>query len=205
MLKKLFNRILFHIKDNFAYYGISTAALFCGAVLAVVCAFSLPEFNVKELTLYFEDFFISFSESGADSRLIMLSALKTNTVIFCTLTLFSVMIIGIPFIVFTGICIGFAFSFAVTFIFKIYGFSALFLIFTAIIPHIIIALPCYIALIAFCLRFCILLKNDRINVKKMMLRFLFSAIIIYAIVLAGTLMQAYIEPVLTQLIAKYFI
>lgn len=205
MLKRLFNRILFHIKDNFAYYGISTAALFCGAVLAVVCAFSLPELNAKELTLYFEDFFVSFSESGADSKLIMLSSLRINAIIFCALTVFSVMIIGMPFIVFSQVCIGFALGFAITFVFKIYGISALLLVLTAIIPHIIFILPCYIVLIVFCLRFCVILKNDRCNIKKQMLRFLFSIMIIFTIVLAGTLMQAYIEPVLTQLVAKYFI
>ena len=205
MLKKLFNRILFHIKDNFAYYGISTAALFCGAVLAVVCAFSLPDLNLKELTLYFEDFFDSFSKSGADSNIIMISALKTNSIMFCALTIFSVMIIGIPFIVFSGMCIGFAFSFAITFVFKVYGISALLLILTAIIPHIIIILPCYVALVAFSLKFCIRLKNDRSDIKKQMLRFLFSVAAIFATVLVGTLLQAYIEPVLIQLITKYFI
>ncbi|MBR5156715.1 MAG: stage II sporulation protein M [Clostridia bacterium] len=205
MLKKLFNRILFHVKENFAYYGISTSAIFCGFVLAVVCAFSLPEFNVKELALYFEDFFTGFLKSGADSKLIMFSALKINVIIFCTLAVFSLMIVGIPFIVFAGVCIGFAVGFAVTFIFRVYSFSALLLIVTAIIPHLIIVLPCYVALIAYSLKFCFLLRNDRSNIKKAIPSFMFSVIIIFVIAFAGTLMQAYIEPVLIQLIAEYFI
>lgn len=205
MLKKLLNKIIFHIKDNFAYYGISTAALFSGAVLAVVCAFSLPELSTKELALYFEDFFSGFSESGADAKLIMLSVIKTNALTFCLLILFSVMIIGTPFIVLVGVCHGFAFGFAVSFIFKIYGVRALLVVLSAIVPHIIIAFPCNVMLLAFCLRFCLSLKGDKNNIKKRMLSFLLNLAGIFALAFAGALMQAYIEPILIGLIARYFV
>ena len=115
------------------------------------------------------------------------------------------MIIGTPFIVLCGVSIGFAFSFAVTFVFKIYGISALLLILTAIIPHIIITLPCYIALIVLCLKFGIQLKKDKGSTTNQILRFSFCLLIIFALCLSGALMQAYIEPVFIQLVAKYFI
>ncbi len=205
MLKKLLNKIIIHIKENFAHYGISTAALLSGAFVAVVCAFSLSELGVKELALYFEDFFNGFLKSGADAKLIMISVIKTNAITFCLLILFSAMIIGAPFIVFVGVCRGFAFGFAVSFIFKLYGARALLIILSAILPHIIFAFSCIVMALALCLRFCLLLKNDRIGIKKRIPAFLLNLTGIFMLVFAIALMQAYIEPVLIELIAGYFV
>ena len=205
MLKTLLQKATYHVRNHFAYYGVCAAVFFGGAVIAAVCAFSLPELNEKELALYFGDFFTNFVQTGADSQAVLLSVLKSNAALFAVLALCSTMVIGAPLIAVVGLCRGFAFGFTAAFLFKTYGLRTLLFLLGAVLPHALITLPCEFVLLAVCLRFSVSLIKDRSDLKKRLLHFTLVLLGLFAVFAAGALLQAYIEPVLLKCFAGYFV
>ncbi len=205
MLKLMMQKMTFHVKENITYYGICAAALLCGVIVAAVCAFSLTELNAKELTLYFNDFFTNFTQTGADSSVIFLSSLKSNALLFVLLALFSTMIVGAPFIVAIGLYSGFTVGFTVVFLFKTYGLRTLLFLLGGMLPHALITLPCHLMLLAVCLRFSVSLTKDRSSLKNRLTSFFFVLLALFAVSIASSLLQAYIEPVLLGCFSGYFV
>ncbi len=204
-MKMILNRTILHIKENFAYYGFSATALIVGAFVAAVCAFSLSELSQKELILFFDDFYVNLIESGTDAKIIMLGGLKTNLILFLALLFMSTSVIGLPLIVLTAAMKSFASSFTLLFMFKAYGVRALLFFISAVLPHMLITLPCYVVLFAICVKFSGMLTVGKAELKNRFIGFLLTLALLFLIALAGLLMQAYIEPLLLGCFAKYFI
>lgn len=204
MLKTLLQNIKLHLKNNLAYYGVSAVALLGGAAMAAVCAFSLPELNEKELVLYFGDFFASLAETGADRSVILLSALRSEALLFVLSALFSMAVVGAPLIACIGLYRGFAFGFAISFLMKTYGMRSL-LFLLSMLPHLAVMLPCRLALLAVCLRFCVSLVRGRTALKKRIFEFILLLAGLFLLALAGVLLQAYIEPLLLECFAAVFV
>ena len=204
-MKLILKKTLQHIRENFAYYGFSASALFVGAAIAAVCAFSLPELSQKELVLFFDDFYINLTETGTDAKIIMLGGFKTNLFLFFALIFMSSSIIGLPLIIMTAMAKGFAFSFALAFMFRAYGVRALLFFVSAVLPHMFITFPLNLLLFAICIKFCKSLPIGKQGLKKEFGGFLLTLASLFLLAMAGVLMQAYIEPLLLECFAKFFI
>ena len=204
-MKLILKRTIQHIKENFAYYGFSASALIVGAVVAAVCAFSLSELSQKELIMFFDDFYVNLIESGTDAKIIMLGGLKTNLFLFLSLLFMSTSVIGLPLIMLIAAAKSFASFFALMFMFKAYGVRALLFFISAVVPHVLITLPCYFVLFAMCIKFSRMLTLGKSELKKRFVGFLLTLALLFLIAVAGLLMQAYIEPLLLGCFAKYFV
>ncbi len=205
MLKIYWNRMLMHCGENLKYYITSAVLLGAGAFLAILTAAYLPELTLKELSLYMDDFFLSFSESGADTGAIMLSCIQGNAILFICIFLFSGSVIGIPILGLLAVYRGYAFGFTVAYLFRFLGIKALIFMFVSVLPHLIITLPCILSLFSLSLRFSLRALKERADMKRMILGHFLLLCVLFLAMTAGSLIQSYIEPVLLQLTVGFFI
>ena len=205
MLKSLMQKLIFYVRENMVYCAVCATSLVCGVAIGIVCAFSVTELGAKELALYFEDFFGSFAEAGADSSVVFVNALRLQALFFVSMLLCSGLIFGSPFIVAAGIGSGFSFGFTAAFLLKCYGIRALLFLGGGVLPHALIMLPCRLAVLCVCMRFSVSLLKERGALKKRLLSHILLLCVLFAVAFAAVLLQAYIEPLLVGFIAEYFI
>lgn len=205
MLKLLMQKLIRYLRENAVCCTVCAASLAGGIAIGAVLAASMPELDTKELSLYFADFFEGFAQTGADTSIIFADALRLQGLLFVLLFLCSGMIFGSPLIAAIGIALGASGGFAAAFLLKIYGIRALLFLLCAMLPHTLLLLPCHFAALCVCLRFSVLLWQGRIRLKSGLRSHILVLCALFAVAFAAILLQSYVEPLLVDLTAQYFV
>ncbi|MBE7028229.1 MAG: hypothetical protein E7407_04260 [Ruminococcaceae bacterium] len=205
MIKNIRRTCIFHIKSNVTYYVSILCAFVCGGIVAAACVLGLSELSLKELSIYFDDFFKSINSSGSDSFNIFKMAVESNLKLYILLILLSVMVIGSPFIVIVSSVLGYSLFFTLFFVFKTYGIRAMVFVFGAMLPHQLILLPCYALTLLTCLHFSVSLFKVKSDMKTVLPPFLIKMTVLFLVSLLSALLEAYVEPIFLELMSPLFL
>ncbi len=193
------------VKENYKLHICILIAFLVGCLLAALFAFTLSPLACEELLLYFSDFFQNISETGTDAGLLFKTGLLRNLQNFLVLFLFSVMVIGAPFIAGFVTVHSFVHSFTLFFMFRLYGAKTLLFILAGILPHYLLLIPCYLFLCVSCLQFSLSLLKDRQEPAKKISILLGKLVFFYLLSIMAALLQAYVEPLLIRLISGIYL
>lgn len=193
-----------HIQAERILYITVLASFLAGGVLAIVFVFTMPELSCRELLLYLNDFFHNMSVQGADAQAVFYAGLWQNLQNICFLFLFSVMVIGAPFVAVFASVQGFMHCFTLFFMFRIYKAKAALFAVAGMLPHYLLLAPCYLALCVTCLSFSLSLTKEKLILTRKLTLFLGKLLGFYAMTVLSVLMQSYVEPPLIRLIAGLF-
>lgn len=199
------NAYRLYVKPDAGFYIGILASFIVGGIFAAAFALTLPELTCKELLLYLDDFFQNISRQGADSAVLFKTGLLLHAKNFGFLFLFSVMVVGAPFIAGFAAVKGFMHCFTLFFLFRMYGIRAAAFTAAGMLPHYLLLMPCYLIVCAVCLKFSVQLFCERYDMRKKLPRFILALAGLLCLAVMSSLLQAYVEPVLIRLIAGLYI
>lgn len=199
------NAYRLYVKPDAGFYICVLASFIVGGIFAAVFAFTLPELTCKELLLYLDDFFQNINRQGADSAVLFKTGILLHTKNFGFLFLFSVMVIGAPFIAGFASIKGFMHCFTLFFLFRMYGVRAAAFTAAGMLPHYLLLIPCYLMTCTVCLKFSVQLFRERYDIRKKLPRFALTLAGFFCLAVMSLLLQAYVEPILIRLIAGLYI
>lgn len=205
MLTKLQRTLKFHLNNNFTYYIILLCGFICGGIIAAVCVWKMSEFDYKELSVYFNDFFSGINKTGADSLEIFRMSVLSNFKLYIFIILLSMMIIGYPILPLISATLGYSVFFALFFVFKAYTVKGALFYLCAMFPHHLISFPCHGAALMNSMQFSISIIKGKTEIKNRFLGYLIKMLILFLITVLSSLLQGYIEPVLIRLISRLFL
>lgn|GEM_PF-1684508 len=200
-----FEGLIPYWKADKGYYICIFVAFFLGVILAGVSVVTMPEATSKELLLYLNDFFQNIRENGADSTVLFKAGLMQNVRSFVFLFLSSVMVIGGPFIVAFAVLRGFMHGFTLIFMFRLYGIRTTLFFLLGMLPHELILFPAYLFLCVLCLKFSLSLSRGKQHLKAGLAQIAGKFLGLFALTFMAALLQAYVEPMLIQLIAGLYL
>ncbi len=196
---------LYYVQTEIKLFICILTAFVIGGIFAAVFALSLPEETAGELLAYLDDFFQNMEQSGADASALFASGMRMHIQNFAFLFFASVMVVGAPLVVLFAAVKGFMHGFSLVLLFRLYNLRAALFFLLGMLPHYLLLAPCYAFLLAFCLRFSLSLFRDRQEVGKSVMHFVLILILLLIFAAMGTLLQAYVEPILVRLIAGLFV
>ena len=196
-----------HIINNLRAY-LWVASAFCvGILISFFSALFMSDTQNSELLLYVNDFFDNIKTSGVDAKTLIKISM-TDSIKTCVLAfLFSLMIIGMPFLFVLCGALGYTFGFSMFFMLKNFGFKALLFFCTAFLPHGMILLPSQMFFLAYGFNF-IFTPSGYIKGTekgKNVLGFFVIMLFVLIFCFASSLISAYVEPWLISFISKYYI
>jgi len=117
-----------------------------------------------------------------------------------------VTVIGVPLTVVVLFVRGFVIGFSVGFLFSEMGAKGVALSFLAILPQNIIAVPVILAVGVSSLAFSVLMVRQRVgrfhvNLAEELLAYTFTCLVLSALLVGASLIEAYVTPVLMGLVA----
>lgn len=186
-----------HIKENFWYYIAALILLFIGVVIGTTYA---SKTEMSQCQSYFDDMFKMVRLEDYSPFQIFLYSASKNAVVILALLILSISLIGLP--VMCGICIyiGFAASYTLTVIGRVYGMKSILFYLGGLLPHNLIIVPVFLFYFAISLRFYIyilrtLLKKDRngFDLKIEFPRYFFVSGICILLMITGSFFEGYIS------------
>lgn len=201
----LSNAYMLYVKPKQGFYIGILVSFIVGGIAAAVFAFTLPELTCKELLLYLDDYFQNISQQGTDSVVLFKTGMLLHAKNFGFLFLFSVMVVGAPFIAGFAALKGFMHWFTLFFLFRVYGIRAAAFWSLGMLPHYLLLIPCYWPLCAVCLNFSLQLFRERCELTKKLPRFLVVLLCFLGLAAMSSLLQAYVEPLFIRLVAGLYL
>lgn len=195
--KNLLAVVKVHIRDNFWYYIAALVLLFIGVVVGTTYA---SKTEMSQCQSYFDDMFKMVSLEDYSPFKIFLYSASKNAALILALLILSISLIGLP--VMCGICLyaGFAASYTLTVIGRIYGMKSILFYLGGLLPHNLIMVPVFLFYFTVSLRFYMyilrtLLKKDRngFDLKAEIPRYLFVSGICMLLMIAGSFFEGYIS------------
>ncbi len=200
-------RVRQHIILNIKFYGIIAFAFFVGVFVAFFSVFNMDEAENKELMLYLGDFFANITQTGTDGLSILKISVLDNLKGILFAVMFSLMIIGAPFVGLICAVFGYMSAFTVFVMLKNYGIRAILFFLAGMLPHWLILLPTYAFFMMECMKFS--LKAVGVGTVKRqgssLLELMLLSLLVFLISLCAALLEAYIEPWLISFVSKYYI
>ncbi|HHW32402.1 MAG TPA: stage II sporulation protein M [Clostridiaceae bacterium] len=211
MLYRIQEVIAVHIKNYSNRYIMLIMALVTGISAGAFTVNGLSAIQREELTNYIHGFLSLMDNQVIDSNELLRLAMLENAKIVLILWTLGVMIIGIPFI-FAVIGIkGFIVGFSSGIIIKTLGFKGILFSLFALLPKEVLILPALIAIGVNGMNFSInIIKNKSIkhmfkeNLKADFFAYCFVTLFFSLFIVLGTLVEAYITPVLIRIISPIF-
>ncbi len=204
-LHYLSGHLWMHMKTDYKLHICIMASFLIGGVCAAVFTFTMPVLSCEELLLYLDDFFQNMHQKGADSVALFKASLFMSFKNFGLLLLFSLMVIGAPFIVAFTAVRSFMHCFTLFFLFRLYGIRAALFILAGMLPHYLLIIPCYWFLSVTCLKFTASLFKGRGDFKTCLSGYCARVIVLFILAVLAALLQAYVEPLLIRFISGLFI
>ena len=205
MVTNLKRTCIFHIKSNISYYVLVLCGFLCGGIIAAACIFAFSELSVRELSAYLADFFESIGKNGTDSFEIFKIAVFSNLKFFIVLVLFSVMIIGLPFVLAMSGVFGYSFFFSFLFALKAYGIKGLLFFCGGMLLHHLITIPCFLLAIVISVKFSVFVFKGKSDIKSELLGYVLKMSGLFLFSVLGALLQSYVEPIFLELMAPVFV
>ncbi len=161
----------------------------------------------KELVNFLNSFMKVINEKDIDSIVLIKQSLKNNLQTFALLWFLGATVIGIPLVIGLVLLRGFIIGFTVGFIVKELGFRGIVFSTIAILPQNIIYIPWIIFSSALALIFAIRFiknkfnKGSQSNYGNVLISYSLIMGILFIVSIAGTLIEAYITPILMKLVS----
>lgn len=211
-MKKGFNELMSrNIRENAGVYFIVFLFFAIGIAAGAFTVKALDDSQKQELVLFLNRFFQVLDGEQVKGTTIFFQSLKNNfqTVLF--IWLLSVTIIGLPFtLLITGFR-GFIIGFTISFLIKGLGWKGLLFTSAAVLPQNIIYIPCLIAISAISLSYSLqairrkFRKNSFNQPKGNLMSYTVTVSVIFGVMLAGSLIEAYISPLLIRSLTGFMI
>lgn len=210
MLSKIREILVKHIKNNSRTYFFLLVSFVIGIAAGAFTVNGLSSIQKDELSNYFEGFMQLLGNQKVDNGELLTIALRDNFKLVLTIWVLGVMIIGIPFIfILVGIR-GFITGFSSGFIIQTLGLKGVLFTALALYPTEIIIVPCIIALGVNGINFSMnIIKSKSIrrlskeNLKARFMAYCFVTIFFSCFIFCGSLIQAYITPVIIRLVTNF--
>lgn len=210
MLKRLNDTIKRHLSDNIISYAVIMFFFILGISLGALTVSNINIDTRSDVKAYI-DGFVSISQTDTiHSTAILKQSIKLNLLTSGALFLAGLTYAGIilvPLIAgFRGFCIGFTIAFLADSL----GKGGFLLALVSVLPQNLIYLP---VLIIFCvcsisLSFMVLrckLNHKSNELRNYLTSFAMTALLLFLIMLGGSLIESYIAPALVKLVAPYII
>lgn len=202
------NGVKGYLKDTMPYYFFVTLLFVLGVVFGAVAVNALTPQQKVELLDYLKVFLRGLTQklgdidSGVVLRQSVLNNLKTAGLVW----ILGATVIGAPVTVVILFVRGFVVGFSVGFLVAEMGGKGLSLTLLAIFPQSIVAVPVIIALGVSSLAFSVLVVRQRVgkfkvNLAEEFLAYTFTCLVLCAVLMGASLIEAYVTPVFMGLIA----
>ena len=206
MLTQAKRRILMDMVDNKAQYLLLAFFLVVGITAGTFTVSNMQDGAKDALRSYITSLFVSVQTSAVDFWKVLLHALLQNTLLFGCLTMFSLMVLGIPFIVLAMAAKGFFVGFTVGVLALNLGAGGLVaILFCVFLPNLLL-IPCTLKAGVLGLRNAVTVFKTRHipktpSDKLMMSRpLLLRMLCIFGVSLIGVLIQSLLVPLLIKTI-----
>lgn len=208
MFSKIREIFLDHIKNNSNRYLLLALAFIVGVSAGAFTVNGLSSIQRYELKNYFEGYLQLLDFQKVDNNELLKISLVENAKIICALWILGVTVIGIPFIFALVGIRGFITGFSSGFIIKALGFKGILFTLFTLFPKEIIVIPCIIALGVNGINFSSkIIKNKSIkylskeSFKANFAAYCFVTMFYSCFIFVGILLEAYVIPVFTRIIA----
>lgn len=201
-----------HVKSNIKTYFLLALFFAAGVSAGAFTVNGLSAIQRDELGNYFKGFLQILDNQKIDGSELLKISIFENARVIAVLWVLGVTIIGIPFIYLIVGVRGFVSGFSSGFIIKTFGLKGVLFSFFGLLPKELILVPCIIALgvsgINFSLNIIKSRSSKHLSRESLKANFAAYCIVTAAfsmVILAGSLVEAYIIPVFIRLIAPIVI
>jgi stage II sporulation protein M len=206
LLENAKRRLLSDVLDNKGQYLLLVFFLVVGITAGTFTVSNLQDGSKEALSSFVSALFLSVQTSSVDFVKIFFHALLQDTLLFAAITMFSMMLLGLPFIALTLVIKGFCVGFTVGVLALNLGMGGLpAIIFCAVIPNLVL-IPCICKAGVLGIANAVLVFKSRHIPKTsadklMMSRPHFKRILkVYAVSLLGVLIETLLTPALIQVL-----
>jgi stage II sporulation protein M len=203
--------IIKSIKKDIGLYFAVTLFFIIGLAVGSITVKVLDLNAKKELVLYLNRFFQIMDKESIKNINILYLSIKNNFQIVFFIWFLSITVIGIPVTLFVIAFRGFILGFSVAFFIEGMGWKGLLLTIFAILPQNIVYIPCILGIAALSLKFSLnVLKRNLSNgvvnqYKNSIFNYTMYVGILFFIMCLGSLVEAYLSPILIKAISGYII
>ncbi|MTI70211.1 MAG: stage II sporulation protein M [Firmicutes bacterium] len=209
-MKKNSNSIIRnHFHKNIFLYFIIVIFLIVGISAGAITTKVLNTSQKKEIIIFMDSFFKILNEESINSGILLKHSIINNIKTVGLLWFLGLIIIGIPLVFIVVVLRGFIIGFTVGFLYVELGFKGFLFAILAILPQNLFLIPGMVIISVMSLSFSIrIIKNKfkrslKFNFLSEIIRFSLSVILLFILMLLGSLVEAYITPVFMKLVLGY--
>lgn len=198
-----------NIKENIGIYFVVTLFFTIGIAAGAFTVKALSYTQKQDLVSYLNKFFQILSKQNIENGSIFLESIKMNFETIFFIWLLSITIIGVPITLIITAFRGFIVGFTIAFLIDGLGWKGIFFSLVAVIPQNIIYIPCLLIISALSISFSLGVIRKKFkkgmmgNMKLGISSYTAALLIIFVIMSAGSLFEAYASPVLLKSISSY--
>ena len=187
------------LHDNIKGYILIGATFIAGAILSSVL--NITTGSEEEIKMYISDFISNVKKFSVDSQKTFRLSIVGNVKLIAIFFLMSTSVLGgIGLLAYTFIK-GFSYGAVLGALIDAFDIKTSIFVICAIIPHLLICVPCVASYLLFCFKKSYTIETGFININSTLLKSFIYAILCVAILCAASFVQAYIEPVFLRMIA----
>lgn len=200
-----------NIRDNIGIY-FTVTLFFAAGIAAGTFTIKALDYNQKQdLVIYLNRFFQILDKENVSSSTILYQSLKNNFQTVFLIWMLSITIIGVPITLFITSFRGFIIGFTVSFFIQGLGWKGLLFTTIAILPQNILYIPCLMIISALSLCFSLQAFRRKINrggihnIRSSIFSYTTSVALIFLVMCIGSVIEAYISPMLIKSLSTYMI
>jgi stage II sporulation protein M len=170
---------------------------------------ALDDVQKQSLIKYLQGFFQILTSQKVDSAAVLVQSIKNNIQTIVIIWVLGITIIGIPVTLLVIGIRGFIIGFTVGFLINGLGIKGLLFTLLVILPQNMIIIPCLIGISVLSVSFSLMIIRDRMakrwtnNYWQKFFSYSILIIILLAVSIGGSLIEAYITPVFIKLMTGY--
>lgn len=203
LIKELKAIIKNTIEENLKIYILLGVVCLLGIIVAIM-AHTKPVAE-EEIRIYITEFMGDLEHAGTDGMKSFYYAMLAHIRFVVVMLLSSLTIVGVPIVLIYILCIGFSYGTVLSSLFAVFSGKALLFFLCAMLPHLLISLPCCMAYSCYCMKSAYFLFLGKRNFKKNCVSPFLTGIFFLLVMSVAAMVQAYVEPILISWISKFFI
>lgn len=209
MIRRLNELLSRNIKENIGVYFTVTLFFALGVSIGAFTVKALDVNQKQELVTYLNKFFQILNNQNINKNAIFYQSIKNSFQTVFFIWFLGVTVIGIPFTLIITSFRGFIVGFTITFLIHGIGVKGFILTLAAVLPQNIIFIPCLLVISATSLCFSIQVFKTKVkkkivtNIKSNIFSYTTTILIVFAVMIVGSLIEAYISPYILQSLSSY--
>jgi stage II sporulation protein M len=208
---KLYETISSHVKNNAAMYFVVVIFFAVGVAAGAFTVKALDDSQKQALIRYMQGFFQVFTTKEIDNLIVLKQSIINNIQTVFALWILGITIIGIPVTLLVIGIRGFIIGFTVGFMIEGLGVKGLFFSAAAILPQNMIIIPCMTGICVISISFSLMIIRNRLsrrwtnNYWQKFFSYTFTIVVLFGVIILGSLIEAYITPALIKALSSYLI